>query len=53
MDDLEGKPVGTVWIGIATERGTKTFALTLSGNRQAIRMRTAKYGCYYLLQLLH
>ncbi|MBE2929678.1 competence/damage-inducible protein A [Anoxybacillus flavithermus] len=52
-DDLEGKPVGTVWIGIATERGTKTFAFTLSGNRQAIRMRTAKYGCYYLLQLLH
>lgn len=52
-DDLEGKPVGTVWIGIATERGTKTFALTLSGDRQAIRMRTAKYGCYHLLQLLH
>ncbi|MED0686832.1 competence/damage-inducible protein A [Anoxybacillus ayderensis] len=52
-DELEGKSVGTVWIGIATEQGTKTFALTLSGGRRAIRMRTAKYGCYYLLQLLH
>lgn len=52
-NELEGKPIGTVWIGIATEQGTKTFALTLSGGRRAIRMRTAKYGCYYLLQLLH
>ncbi|MCX8001897.1 MAG: competence/damage-inducible protein A [Anoxybacillus mongoliensis] len=51
--ELEGKRVGTVWIGIATEQGTKTFLLTLSGDRQTIRMRAAKYGCYYLLQLLH
>ncbi|GMB08386.1 nicotinamide-nucleotide amidase [Thermolongibacillus altinsuensis] len=50
--ELEGKPVGTVWIGIATEEETKTFPLTLAGNRDMIRMRTAKYGCYYLLQAL-
>jgi nicotinamide-nucleotide amidase len=50
--ELEGKPVGTVWIGIATEEETKTFQLALAGNRDMIRMRTAKYGCYYLLQLL-
>jgi nicotinamide-nucleotide amidase len=50
--ELEGKPVGTVWIGIATEEKTKTFPLTLAGNRDMIRMRTAKYGCYYLLQVL-
>jgi nicotinamide-nucleotide amidase len=49
----EGKPVGTVYIGIAAGSSpTKVFSLTLAGSREAIRMRTAKYGCYYLLQTL-
>jgi nicotinamide-nucleotide amidase len=49
----EGKPVGTVYIGIAANSSpTKVFSLTLAGSREAIRMRTAKYGCYYLLQTL-
>jgi nicotinamide-nucleotide amidase len=49
----EGKPVGTVYIGIATSNSpTKVFPLTLAGSREAIRMRTAKYGCYYLLKKL-
>ncbi|HZG61019.1 MAG TPA: competence/damage-inducible protein A [Anoxybacillus sp.] len=50
---LEGKPVGTVYIGIAiNNEPTEVFSLSLAGSREAIRMRTAKYGCYYLLKKL-
>jgi nicotinamide-nucleotide amidase len=49
--ELEGKPVGTVYIGIAkSNEPTKIYSLQLAGNRQSIRKRTIKYGCYYLLQ---
>ncbi|RAK23443.1 nicotinamide-nucleotide amidase [Anoxybacillus vitaminiphilus] len=49
----EGKPVGTVYIGIAISNGpTEVFSLSLAGSRESIRMRTAKYGCYYLLKKL-
>jgi nicotinamide-nucleotide amidase len=49
----EGKPVGTVYIGIAASSSpTEVFSLSLAGSREAIRMRTAKYGCYYLLKRL-
>ncbi|HLO12395.1 MAG TPA: competence/damage-inducible protein A [Pseudoneobacillus sp.] len=49
-DELEGKPVGTVFIGIYI-KGKASFAkkLELAGSREAIRTRTVKYGCYYLL----
>jgi nicotinamide-nucleotide amidase len=50
---LEGKPVGTVYIGIAiNNEPTEVFSLSLAGSREAIRMRTAKYVCYYLLKKL-
>jgi nicotinamide-nucleotide amidase len=50
---LEGKPVGTVYIGIAiNNEPTEVFSLSLAGSREAIRMRTAKYGAYYLLKKL-
>ncbi|WP_181537002.1 competence/damage-inducible protein A [[Anoxybacillus] calidus] len=50
---LEGKPVGTVYIGIAIHNEpTEVFSLSLAGSREAIRMRTAKYGAYYLLKKL-
>ncbi|MFY4773960.1 competence/damage-inducible protein A [Metabacillus sp. RGM 3146] len=50
---MEDKPVGTVYIGIAINgKETKTYLLNLAGNRDGIRKRTVKYGCYYLLQLL-
>ncbi|WP_017437014.1 competence/damage-inducible protein A [Saccharococcus caldoxylosilyticus] len=50
---LEGKPVGTVYIGISTsDNRTDVYPLTLSGQRDAIRVRTAKYGCSFLLKAL-
>jgi nicotinamide-nucleotide amidase len=50
---LEGKPVGTVYIGIAI-KGRPTIAekIVLAGTREANRSRTVKYGCYFILQLL-
>jgi nicotinamide-nucleotide amidase len=51
--ELEGQPVGTVFIGISI-KGHETMVkkLELAGSRQAIRIRTVKYGFYYLLKLL-
>lgn len=52
-NESEGKPVGTVYIGISyLDNPTKVFPLQLAGSRQGIRTRTVKYGCYYLLKLL-
>lgn len=52
-DELEGKPVGTVYIGIAIN-GSPTMVekITLSGTRDAIRNRAVKFGCYFLLKNL-
>jgi nicotinamide-nucleotide amidase len=48
---LEGKQVGTVYIGIALPNGTvKTYSLTLAGSRENIRKRSVKYGCHYLMK---
>ncbi|MEI5906258.1 competence/damage-inducible protein A [Bacillus spongiae] len=50
-DPSEGKDVGTVWIGLSFKgREPYTFPLQLAGTRQSIRMRTTKYGCYYILK---
>jgi nicotinamide-nucleotide amidase len=52
-EELEGKPVGTVFIGIAIKgRSTIVEKLTLGGTRQANRNRAVKYGCYYLLRTI-
>ena len=52
-DDLEGKPVGTVYIGIAIKgRPTRVEKMTLAGTREANRNRAVKYGCYFILQNL-
>lgn len=52
-EDLEGHPAGTVFVGIAIKgEPTKVEKLNLAGNRTAIRKRTVKYGCYYLLKYL-
>jgi len=52
-DKQEGKDVGTVYIGIS-QAGEEpvAYSLHLSGTREDIRVRTAKYGCYYLLKQL-
>lgn len=36
-DQQDGHPVGTVFVGIASEKGTSILSLNLSGSRQAIR----------------
>ncbi|WP_100373138.1 competence/damage-inducible protein A [Bacillus sp. FJAT-45037] len=49
----EGKEPGLVYIGIAySNQQVKTFRLQLTGNRESIRMRAMKYGCFYLLNEL-
>lgn len=52
-DELEGKQAGTVYVGISI--GEKTFVekLLLGGTRDAVRTRSVKYGCFYLMKLLH
>ncbi|OEH94138.1 competence/damage-inducible protein A [Bacillus solimangrovi] len=50
--EQEGKPVGTVFIGLADAHLTEVHALTLAGSRHSIRLRSVKYGAYYLLKKL-
>ncbi|MGE7693569.1 competence/damage-inducible protein A [Lysinibacillus sp. NPDC094177] len=47
------QPVGTVWIGIAIGNEEPiTYLLHLSGMRNTNRLRTVKFTCHYLMQLL-
>jgi nicotinamide-nucleotide amidase len=51
--ELEGKPVGTVFIGIAIKgRPTIVEELHLGGSRESNRIRSIKYGCYFLMKYL-
>jgi len=50
-EELEGKPAGTVFIGIKIkDQPTKVEELKLGGNRTSIRIRTVQHGCNYLLK---
>ncbi|WP_147532212.1 competence/damage-inducible protein A [Bacillus marasmi] len=52
-DEQEGKPVGTVFIGLHQEgKPTLVKQLLLGGNRDSIRNRTVKYGFYLLIKRL-
>ncbi len=52
-DELEGKPVGTVYIGISIKgRPTNVEKITLGGSRAANRERAVKFGCYFLIRNL-
>lgn len=49
----DGKPVGSVWIGIALkDEAPQTYKLVLSGSRNANRSRSAKFALYYLIKYL-
>ena len=52
-DELEGNPVGTVFVGLALP-GREPFAkkLKLGGMREGNRVRSVKYGCHFLLHQL-
>ncbi|GLB59274.1 competence/damage-inducible protein A [Cytobacillus sp. NCCP-133] len=52
-EELEGKPVGTVYIGIWIKgRPVHAEKLHLGGSRTANRVRTVKYGCHFLIKAL-
>lgn len=52
-DELEGKPVGTVYIGISIKgQPVTTEKLNLGGSREANRIRAVKYGCHFLIEKL-
>jgi nicotinamide-nucleotide amidase len=52
-EELEGKPVGTVYIGVAIKgRPTIVEKVNLGGTREANRIRSVKFGCYFLLRYL-
>lgn len=53
-DDLEGHPVGTVFIGLAAPgKDTQAFPLQLGqSSREQIRLRSVKKGCSLLLAAL-
>ncbi|MGC5324022.1 competence/damage-inducible protein A [Brevibacillus sp. SYSU BS000544] len=49
----EGKPVGLIYIGLASEgKPTEVKELHLAGKRQAIIGRAAKFAMFYMLQRL-
>ncbi|TBL77801.1 competence/damage-inducible protein A [Paenibacillus thalictri] len=50
--ESEGKPVGTVFVGIAREEGTVVEQLKLSGNRESIKLKAAKNALYLLWKQL-
>lgn len=52
-DPHDGKPAGTVWIGITFQKEDPvTFKLFLSGSRNANRRRAARFAMYYLIKQL-
>jgi nicotinamide-nucleotide amidase len=52
-EPVENKSVGTVFIAIAMKnKKTEVFPIKLAGSRESIRIRTMKYGYYYLLKHL-
>ncbi|MGN1400374.1 MAG: competence/damage-inducible protein A [Bacillus sp. (in: firmicutes)] len=52
-DELEGHPVGTVFIGLAFKgSGVTSFQLKLGGSRERNRIQTVKHGCSLLLKEL-
>ena len=49
----DGKPVGTVWIGIVFgDELPETHKLVLSGSRNTNRLRAARFALYYLIKHL-
>lgn len=51
-DSPDGQPVGTVHVGIVTPRASRTIALALGGDRQAIRGQSVERALESLLGML-
>ncbi|BCW35561.1 competence protein [Arthrobacter sp. StoSoilA2] len=48
----DGKPVGTVFVGVATGTGTGSFEFSFSGDRQSIRQQACEAALARLLDAL-
>lgn len=46
------KPVGLVYIGTACKNGTSVYKNIFNGDRQQIRMRSAKKAMFHLLNMI-
>jgi nicotinamide-nucleotide amidase len=51
-DPQDGKPVGTVFVGVSTASGTRVFDLTLGGPRNALRRRVVSESLLQLKKVL-
>ena len=51
-DPQDGKPVGTVFIAVATDTGTRVIDLTLGGSRNALRRRVVSESLVQLKKVL-
>jgi nicotinamide-nucleotide amidase len=51
-DPQDGKPVGTVFVGVSTDAGTRVFDLTLGGSRNALRRRVVSESLLQLKKVL-
>ena len=51
-DPQDGKPVGTVFVGISTNEGTSILSLGLEGDREAIRRAVVSESLAKLLDIL-
>jgi nicotinamide-nucleotide amidase len=51
-DPQDGKPVGTVYVGVSTDAGTRVFDLTLGGSRNALRRRVVSESLIQLKKVL-
>ncbi|KDN82874.1 CinA family protein [Kitasatospora cheerisanensis] len=51
-DPQDGQPVGTVYVGLAGERGTEALPLRLSGGRDTIRHQSVEAALDLLLRRL-
>jgi nicotinamide-nucleotide amidase len=51
-DPQDGKPVGTVFIGVSTHAGTSVLDLTLGGSRNALRRRVVSESLLQLKKVL-
>ena len=50
--EQEGKPVGTVFIGVASDNGVRTTRLDLAGDRASIREQTCQEAISAVLAVL-
>jgi nicotinamide-nucleotide amidase len=48
----DGKPVGTVFVGVSTVAGTRVFDLTLGGSRNVLRRRVVSESLVQLKEVL-